>query len=75
MDNQARIEKMSVGQYKEIFGVEKYVFDRLLRLLKVADTLGRKSSAGNKPKLSVLDRLVITLQYWREISHISSYCV
>jgi len=57
---------MPVGKYKEIFGVEKYVFDRLLRLLVVADTFQRKSTAGRKGRLSVLDKLVITLMYWRE---------
>jgi hypothetical protein len=66
MNNQARIEKMVISKYKEIFGVEKYIFDRLLRLLEVADTFQRKSTAGRKPQISVLDKLVITLQYWRE---------
>lgn len=66
MDNAQRIAKMPVGRYKEIFGVEKYVFDRLLRLLEVADTFQRKSNAGRKSQLSVLDKLVITLLYWRE---------
>ena len=66
MNNEERIEKMAVSKYKEIFGVEKYVFDRLLRLLEAADTFQRKSKAGRKPGLSVLDKLVITLMYWRE---------
>jgi len=66
MDNKERIGKMQAGKYKEIFGVEKHVFDRLLRLLEIADTYQRKSAAGRKSRLSVLDKLVITLQYWRE---------
>jgi len=66
MDNAKRIEKMAASKYKEIFGVEKHVFDRLLRLLQAADAFQRKSSAGRKPQLSVLDKLVITLMYWRE---------
>jgi len=66
MNNQERIAKMPTGKYKEIFGVEKYVFDRLLRLLEVADVFQRKSTAGRKSRLSVLDKLVITLMYWRE---------
>ena len=66
MNNEERIGKLPAGQYKEIFGIEKYVFDRLLRLLIVADTFQRKSRAGRKSRLSVLDKLVITLQYWRE---------
>ena len=66
MDNARRIEKMPTSRYKEIFGVEKHVFDRLLRLLEVSDAYQRKSGAGRKSQLSVLDKLVITLQYWRE---------
>ena len=66
MNNAERIAKMATDKYKEIFGVEKNVFDRLLRLLEVADTYQRKSSAGRKSQLSVLDKLVITLMYWRE---------
>ena len=66
MNNIERIANMSASKYKEIFGVEKYVFDRLLRLLEVADTFQRKSNAGRKSQLSVLDKLVITLMYWRE---------
>jgi len=66
MNNEERIANMPTNKYKEIFGIEKYVFDRLLRLLEVADTFQRKSNAGRKSQLSVLDKLVITLQYWRE---------
>ena len=57
---------MKPSKYKEIFGVEKHVFDRLLRLLEAADVFQRKNNAGRKSRLTVLDKLVITLQYWRE---------
>ena len=33
MNNQERISNMPPKKYKEIFGVEKFVFDRILRLL------------------------------------------
>jgi len=66
VDNEERISKMLINKYKEIFGVEKHVFDRLLRLLELADTYQRKNKAGRKGRLSVLDKLVITLMYWRE---------
>ena len=66
VDNKERIAKMPVKKYKEIFGVEKHVFERLLRVLEVADIYQRKSTAGRKGRLSVLDKLVITLMYWRE---------
>ena len=66
MDNAKRIAQMSANKYKEIFGIEKHIFGILLRILEVADTFRRKNSAGRKPQLSVLDKLVITLMYWRE---------
>jgi hypothetical protein len=66
MNNRKRIAEMAIGKYKEIFGIEKHVFDRILRLLEIADTYQRKSNAGRKSQLSILDKLVITLQYWRE---------
>ena len=66
MDNIERIANMHASKYKEIFGVEKRVFDRLWRLLEVADAYKRKNNAGRKSQLSVLDKLVIAFQYWRE---------
>jgi hypothetical protein len=79
INNEERISKMPIGKYKEIFGIEKHIFDRLLRLLEVADTYQRKSKAGRKGRLSVLDKLVITLMYWREYRtyrHMAfDYCV
>lgn len=66
INNAERIAKMPTSKYKEIFGVEKFVFDRLLRLLEAADVFQRKNNAGRKSGLSVLDKLVITLMYWRE---------
>jgi len=32
MENAERIAKMKASKYKEIFGIEKHVFDRILRL-------------------------------------------
>jgi len=66
MNNETRIAKMATSKYKEIFGVEKYIFDRLLRLLECVNIFQRKNNAGRKSGLSVLDKFMITLQYWRE---------
>lgn len=66
MNNADRIARMAASKYKEIFGVEKWEFDRLLRLLETADAFQRKSNAGRKSQLTVLDKLLITLMYWRE---------
>jgi len=66
MNNTERIANMQTSKYKEIFGIEKNIFDRLLRLLETVDAYQRKSNAGRKSQLTVLDKLMITLQYWRE---------
>jgi hypothetical protein len=34
MNNQIKIAKMAISKYKEIFGIGKYIFDRLLRLFR-----------------------------------------
>jgi hypothetical protein len=70
MENETRIKNTPMGKYKEIFGVEKYIFERMLKILNAAYAFNNKekdvSKGGSKPKLSVLDCLVITLMYWRE---------
>jgi len=50
VNNKERVEKMSASKYKEIFGVEKHIFDRLLRLLETADAYQRKSATGKKSR-------------------------
>ena len=66
IDNKKRIASTPAKRYKEIFGVEKPVFDMMLKILYLADSSNRKSNAGRKGKLSVLDCLVIAIMYWRE---------
>jgi hypothetical protein len=70
INNEERIANTPVGKYKEIFGVEKHIFDRMLKILNAAYVFSKaaqdSSKGGRKPKLSVLDCLIITLMYWRE---------
>ena len=69
INNEERIKNTPIGRYKEIFGVEKHIFDRMLKILSAVyafNEMERTSKAGRKPKLTVLDCLVITLMYWRE---------
>lgn len=65
MDNQARVEKLKEKEYQRIFGVTKPIFQQMLAILE--ETFGKEHSKGGRPlKLSVLDKLVIMLCYYRE---------
>jgi hypothetical protein len=70
IDNEKRIAETPVDKYKEIFGVEKYIFDRMLNILSIIFLFEksdkRPEKGGRKASLSVLDCLVVTLMYWRE---------
>ena len=65
MDNQTRIEKLKENKYQELFGVKKATFDKMLEILK--EQYKKEHARGGKPpKLSVLDKLIIMLCYYRE---------
>jgi len=65
MDNESRIGDLKETQYQEIFGVRKPTFDRMLAILDSADK--EKHEQGGRPsRLSVLDKLVVTLGYYHD---------
>jgi len=65
MDNKSRIAKLNEKNYQKIFGVTKPIFDEMLEILE--DTTMRQHLKGGRPsKLSVLDRLIIFLGYYRD---------
>jgi hypothetical protein len=66
IDNEERIRNTPEGKYKEIFGVEKRIFDLMNRILNAYYAFEKEGKAGRRPKLEPLDSLVITLMYWRE---------
>ncbi len=53
------------AQFKELFGIKKEVFRQMLDVLTDAREQ-RRRKGGPRPKLSVGDQLLLTLQYWRE---------
>ena len=66
MDNYKRLSQLRDEDYQELFGVTKATFDKMLEILEKAyeeqcSKRGRPLSA-----LSILDKLVIMLQYYRE---------
>ena len=65
MTNEEKIEKMQEKEYQEIFGVKKATFDVMLKILE-ENYLERHKKGGKPPTLSVLDKLIIMLQYYRE---------
>jgi hypothetical protein len=65
IDNEARLSKLKEARYQAVFGVKKPTFDKMASVLQNAYCALHKN--GGKPsKLSVLDKLVITLMYYRE---------
>ena len=65
MDNITRMAKLKENEYQQIFGVQKATFEAMLAILE-KEFLQLHRQGGRPPKLSVLDRLVITLGYYRE---------
>lgn len=65
MNNKERISKLKEKDYQKIFGVKKTTFDRMLEILE--ETYKQEHLRGGRPpKLSILDKLIIMLGYYRE---------
>ena len=65
MDNTKRIAKLKEKEYQELFGVKKATFDKMLEIL-TEQFKNEHAKGGKPPKLSVLDKLIIMLCYYRE---------
>ena len=65
MNNEERIKNLKEEQYQKIFGIKKKTFNKMLEILNNAYAQ-LHSQGGKNPKLSVLDILVIMLDYYRE---------
>ena len=65
MDNKKRIEKLKADKYQGVFGVKKQTFDKMLEILEKS-YIEMHSKGGSSCKLSVLDKLIIMLGYYRE---------
>ena len=62
--NEERIKRLDAAAYQGLFGVKKEVFDLMLSVL--TEAYKKLHQAGGKPpKLSVLDKLIITLDYYK----------
>jgi transcriptional antiterminator len=65
MNNAERIKNLKEKEYQKLFGILKPTFEKILSILESAYK-EEHAQGGRPPKLSVLDRLVITLGYLRE---------
>ena len=65
MNNEERIKKLKDDEYQELFGIKKPTFDKMLEILQSKHVELHKKG-GRKPKLSVLDKLIIMLTYYRD---------
>ena len=65
MDNEKRMEKLKESEYQKLFGIHKATFEEILLILERAYK-ELHSQGGRPPRLSVLDKLVITLGYYRD---------
>jgi hypothetical protein len=65
MDNVTRIANLKIKDYQRLLGVKKAIFDKMLEILGKAYKQ-EHLMGGHPPKLSVLDKLVIMLGYYRE---------
>ncbi|MCL1857218.1 MAG: transposase family protein [Kiritimatiellaeota bacterium] len=65
MDNTSRIDKLREDDYLELFGVRKPTFEKMLCVLEGAFT-ELHGRGGRTPRLSVLDKLVVTLGYYHD---------
>lgn len=66
MNNIQRLESLADEAYQEIFGVTKVTFEKMLSILK--DAYEQQHARGGRPnsRLSILDKLIIMLGYYRE---------
>ena len=65
MNNQERIAHLKAKDYQKYLGVKKKTIDVMLQILE-KDYQRKHKMGGRPPKLSVLDKLMIMLQYYRE---------
>jgi len=64
IDNKARIARLKPEEYQSILGVKKPTFEKMLELLEAKHA--EKKKRGRPEKVSILDRLVIALDYWHD---------
>jgi hypothetical protein len=65
INNEERIKNVEETDYPPLLGVDKQTFDKMHEILLDEYTVLHKLG-GKPPTLTVLDKLIITLGYWRD---------
>jgi hypothetical protein len=68
-----KMQNYGEGKFRRITGMRRKTFDKMVIILSSAEQI-RRSKGGPKPSLSVEDKLLATVEYWREYrtyAHIS----
>jgi predicted DNA-binding protein YlxM (UPF0122 family) len=63
--NEERLSRLKASEYSEVLGVKKESFELMFSVLREAYDLLHKRG-GKPPTLSVLEKLIITLSYYRD---------
>ena len=58
------VEQLPPGELKRLTGVKRRTFEQVLAVLEEGER--QKKRSGRPSKLSLADRLLLTLMYWRE---------
>ena len=61
------IKKLSEEQFKRITGISRKTFEKMLKIL-LPKHKEKLAKGGRRPKLSLEEMLLATLEYWRECS-------
>lgn len=59
------IHSIDKNQFKRLLGIDKKTFKYMVKILEEAD-IKKKKLGGRPSKLSIEQKLLLTLQYWRE---------
>ena len=59
-----QVKNLREGEFKRLCGVKPKLFQEMVEILK--QEFPQPRQRGGQPKLSVEDRLLIALEYWRE---------
>jgi len=64
MNNKERIAKLKTEEYQGILGVKQETFNKMLGVLEQKHS--EKKKRGTPGKITVLDRLIMALDYWHD---------